>query len=354
MSTTEAFGKFKGKHLDSSNVDFSDKIRRSNKKQGYVSWTRGEYELAGEGEAETVEQKFQRLNVEVKHLLDELDELKEKSDKSKDEKASLVSLAKQTTMLQDQLATMKLEEVLGSEPVQDLQDPRGAAKAKLLSQLEQLKTERKPAPDAAKESKGSKDDVLYELMMKPSTSAMEDQKRLAVFESRLEALEKVLGSGDKMSVLSVETNTKNVTAAVSVLNARLALLDPGHLDHVEGRLAALIQKMNTVAEKKAAAEDAEKSNKIAELYEMVTANQGVASALPEIVDRLDSLQSLHNHALQFSKTLTQLDTVQEKLELSLAGNQKLLEETQKKFTDNLDTVKKNFDSIDQRLNKLQK
>ena len=64
------------------------------------------------------------------------------------------------------------------------------------------------------------------------------------------------------SVLSVETNTKNVTAAISVLNSRLGLLEPSHLEHVEGRLAALLQKLNSISEKKAALEDSEKNNKV--------------------------------------------------------------------------------------------
>ena len=63
-------------------------------------------------------------------------------------------------------------------------------------------------------------------------------------------------------MLSVETNTKNVTAAISVLNSRLGLLEPSHLEHVEGRLAALLQKLNSISEKKAALEDSEKNNKV--------------------------------------------------------------------------------------------
>ena len=156
------------------------------------------------------------------------------------------------------------------------------------------------------------------------------------------------------SVLSVETNTKNVTSAISVLNSRLSLLETTHLDHIEGRLAALLQKLTSVSEKKAALEDSEKNNKIAELYEMVTANQAVAVALPEVVDRLDSLQSLHDQALQFSKTLVQLDALQQKLEVNLSNNGKTLEETRSKFATNLETIQQNFDSIDQRLNKLKK
>ena len=87
---------------------------------------------------------------------------------------------------------------------------------------------------------------------------------------------------------------------------------------------------------------------------MVTANQSVASALPEVVDRLDSLQALHEQSLQFSKTLLQLDNLQQKLQNSLQNNEKVLEDTQAKFSHNLETIQKNFDAMDQRLNKLKK
>ena len=87
---------------------------------------------------------------------------------------------------------------------------------------------------------------------------------------------------------------------------------------------------------------------------MVTANQSVASALPEVVDRLDSLQALHEQSLQFSKTLLQLDNLQQKLSTNLSSNEKILQDTQAKFSHNLETIQKNFDAMDQRLNKLKK
>jgi len=354
ISSNEAHAKFKGKQLDTENVDFSDKIRRS-KQKGYIAWT-GDFELAGEGEKETLEQKYQRLNCDVRQLMDELENLKE-SGAEKVGNQSLIGLAKQTALLQDQLAGMKLEEYLGSAPVKDLQDPSGSTKRKLLTQIEQLKASKADTANTDKKVTPSSGDsqVMYELMMKPDTSKMEERQKLAIFESRLEALEKVLGpSEQKMSVLSVETNTKNVTAAISVLNSRLALLEPSHLEHVEGRLAALLQKLNSISEKKVALEDSEKNNKVAELYDMVTANQAVASALPDVVDRLDSLQALHDQALQFSKTLVQLDSLQQKLESNLSTNQKTLEETKTKFSENLGTIQQNFDTIDQRLTKLKK
>ena len=45
----------------------------------------------------------------------------------------------------------------------------------------------------------SSSSVLYELLMKPETSKLEDQRRVADLERRLEAIEKAVGaSADKM------------------------------------------------------------------------------------------------------------------------------------------------------------
>jgi len=75
-------------------------------------------------------------------------------------------------------------------------------------------------------------------------------------------------------------------------------------------------------------------------------------ALPELVDRLDSLQLLHEKALGFSKAMTQLDSVQQKLDDNLASNQKLLKETQSKFSENLSNIQNNFNHIENRLSAL--
>ena len=95
------------------------------------------------------------------------------------------------------------------------------------------------------------------------------------------------------SDLSMETNQKSVTGAIEVLSSRLSLLAPSHLDHVEGRLAALLQKMNTISERKAVIEDAEKQAKVSELYDLCMKTEAESVVLPKIVDRLDSLQTLH-------------------------------------------------------------
>ena len=95
----------------------------------------------------------------------------------------------------------------------------------------------------------------------------------------------------------METNQKTVTGAMQVLNSRLNLLSPSHLDHVEGRLAALLQKMSNVADKKAVLDDAEKQSKISELYDVCMKAEANAVVLPNIVDRLESLQTLHDQGM---------------------------------------------------------
>ena len=65
-----------------------------------------------------------------------------------------------------------------------------------------------------------------------------------------------------------------------------------------------------------------------------------------------NLDVLSVSASQFSKALTQLDTVQQKLDSSLGSNQKILVETQTKFSENLSNIQKNFENIEERLSAL--
>ena len=191
VSANEAFGKFKGKHLSSENVDFSDRLRPSTKKKGYIAWS-GEFELAAQGESETPLQKYQRLNCEVRELLEELETAK-KADRAKE--GDLTNTAKKVSGLQEELAKLKLEEALGSEAIKDLQDPSNAANAKLMAHLERLKKGPKKADGSAKSTDATKgDQVTYELMMKPEASKLEAKEMVAKFDKRLEALEKALGA----------------------------------------------------------------------------------------------------------------------------------------------------------------
>ena len=352
IAASDAFGKFKGK-IGPTNVGMPGK-------KGH--W-HGEYELVGSGSGtkgtETPLQKYQRINCEVRELLEEIETAKNlAAENSSSEKhaQSLVGIATQTNQLQDQLSKLKLEEMLGSDMIKKLDDPRGTAKEKLISQLQAV-SEPKNDGGNVKSKSVSKDDskVMYELLMKPNVSNLEDHVQIAEIEKRLESLEKVISaSPDKLSTLSIETNQKNVFGAVDVLNTKLSLLNPSNLDHIEGRLSALLQKMNIVVDQKGVVDDAEKQGKIEELYDLCVKGEANSVVLSDVVDRLDALQSLHENALQFTKAISQLDTVQQKLEMNLAGNGAMLKETQTKFTENISNIQNNFDNLEKRLDNLKK
>ena len=110
--------------------------------------------------------------------------------------------------------------------------------------------------------------------------------------------------------------------------------------------------MNSVVDQKGIVEDAEKQGKIEELYDLCVKGDANSVVLSDVVDRLDALQSLHENALQFTKAISQLDTVQQKLEMNLSGNGAMLKETQTKFQENILNIQNNFDNLEKRIDNL--
>lgn len=63
--------------------------------------------------------------------------------------------------------------------------------------------------------------------------------------------------------MSLDTQHKSLVEVAQQLNAKANLLDSAQLDHIEGRLTALSQKVDSINEKTASApEDAERNQKV--------------------------------------------------------------------------------------------
>lgn len=70
-------------------------------------------------------------------------------------------------------------------------------------------------------------------------------------------------SCDSQARLSLDTQHKSLVEVAQLLSAKASLLDSAQLDHIEGRLTALAQKMDSINEKTAATpEDAERNQKV--------------------------------------------------------------------------------------------
>lgn len=75
--------------------------------------------------------------------------------------------------------------------------------------------------------------------------------RVAELEGRLHRLESILGSSsDKLTRLSSATSKDTLLETAQYLSATASLLDSAQLDHIEGRLSCLQQKLDAIAEKK--------------------------------------------------------------------------------------------------------
>jgi len=94
--------------------------------------------------------------------------------------------------------------------------------------------------------------------------------------------------------------------------------------------------------------------KVNELYELVKKWDTCVDSLPLIVDRLYTLQELHQQAMEFSASLKALESAQNELGQNIGGHSQLLTEVQKTFAVNIDAIKSNIDVLGNRIDALSK
>ncbi|CAG9766653.1 unnamed protein product [Ceutorhynchus assimilis] len=346
ITTDEAYSKFKGKFLDSSGADFSDSITKKISR-GYDARS-GDWELAGAREKETPIQKYQRLQCEMSELLEEVNNLNKNPDTNKLDCLVPTEQVEQSLKL---LADLKLEETLGEELIAKMSDPEGAQLQKLLAQLQQFKQSINEEPGSQKPNEA--DGIVYQFTYRPEQAKLKQTARVADLESRLHRLESVIGaSSDKLSRLTTATNKGSLLEVAQYLSATASLLDSSQLDHIEGRLSALSQKLQEIADKKSVLQhDEEKDKMILELYEQVK-NQNIDKILPQTIERLKSLEALHNKATEFCKTLTQMELAQSEINSNVQNNKTLLQGVQESFAMNLNEINQTVMSLDARIKAL--
>lgn len=120
---------------------------------------------------------------------------------------------------------------------------------RLLSQLEQFKTSAAEKPES--ESTDNSASIVYKFNYRPEQARLQQASRVSELERRLHRLETVLGaSSDKLSRLSQLTSKDNLMDTAQHLSATASMLDSAQLDHIEGRLTALNQTLDAIAEKR--------------------------------------------------------------------------------------------------------
>jgi len=365
VTASEAFQSFKGKKIETGNADFSDQIGRPRHTGFHIP--RSEFEILGEGAGvkETPDQRFQRLQHEIRELAEDISLIKENISAEGGMTAqnlSAVALTRQVEYLQQQMTDLGLDRQLEGAGV-NLADPQGALQKRLMMELDGFKSvPAKSSGDKAKPAAATGaaaadgDHVTYQLYYRPEQAKFSNTARVAELEQRLERLESLMGnSPEKITALNADLATKSLLMAISTLAARTKLLDPSHLDQVEARLGAVQQRLAQVAERKDAIEvQTGKSTKISELYDIVKKWEPMAESLPHIVDRLTALQQLHEQAMQFSQALTHLETAQNQINTHLRSHSDLVKQVQTAFSENMTAVMANSEALGNRVKALNK
>ncbi|XP_037032946.1 dynactin subunit 2 [Bradysia coprophila] len=332
ISTKDSFNKFKGKYL-TGHVDFSDSLSKR-LRTGYDARS-GEWELAGEGEKESPIQKCRRLQCEMDELMQEIVALQTDQTISKEEKESYEAVGTVVTSAKKVLDSLRLEQVLGKEAVASAAD---SEIKKLVSQVEEYK----------------KSGGMAAIQLPAQGNELAQSTRIAQLEHSLHQLESAVGARpEKLSRLASSLGTNTLLDAVQQLATKAALLQPTQLDLIEARLNNLATKMDAIAEKSTATnQDSTRDQKTMELYEIAKRTEPITQILPDMLNRMKALESLHNYATNFSKIIAELEATQQTLTLSIGNNKALLQGVQEAFAVNLENVNKEVTKLEERMKKV--
>jgi len=176
---------------------------------------------------------------------------------------------------------------------------------------------------------------LHKQVDQPNSS-----ETIARLDQRLARLEKVIGPDPlaRRKVLSVGTDSLALVDAVDTLESRRYALAADHLSHVEGRISALVSKLNALKEQKKKVSAAKNVSEVSQLFGSLESRAGIVTVLPDIIERLQDLKELHQNSSNWNSRTSEISTDQEKTETLLSENCKQIESTQKMLSDGLQGV----------------
>ena len=316
---------------DNTDTEEEEKLHLSS-----LSWL-GDLEVgAGEGEKESLIQRFLRLRCEVGELVEELDSMTESS-READTQSQGLSI--QVKTLSKQLESCQL-------------DQDGPAASPGVS-LEALNHQIEAIKNVKDKNQKEVNDGVYELYL----SREEDRVSydMSSLDGRLAVLEKVIGSHSltDRKVLSAPTDDKNLVEAVKVLDGRKSLLNQQHIDHVEGRLSALTFKVNSIGEQKGAVEVANKDDKLNKLDSLVSSQSHLAAGLlPQLVERMELVAQLQEGSKSWQDVVDGVEQRQRETKDVIADTEKQVLDAKEHFDNNLAGIQDNFKLLQKKLQEI--
>ncbi|KAI6656873.1 Dynactin subunit 2-like isoform X1 [Oopsacas minuta] len=338
VGVKDGFEEFKNANIDTSKTDFSQ-IRPTG-----FSLDPWEYELnAGGDRAEGLSERYTRLEREISHLKSDLN--------STDHASERLNLLQRVDGLEQQLSDVKLDKIY-SEHISVARGVQGLDRTLTKNLLDTLHGSKK---EGKEEDKGT---ITYELVLKPDDAKYIQAASLRRLEERLGVLEKIVGGKDdkiRSDLLSSagESQAHSLMSNLTVLQRKCLALDQGVVGNLNQKAGELLQKIEKLKHDKEKQKDTPvENNKIIELFELTKRWDGTASALPDVLERLQTLKSLHESAAGFNLTLNHLEQRQRDVSESLVTNQEVLRQVSGTLEANMERIQHNFDNINKRIDAL--
>mmetsp|Transcript_113147 Transcript_113147/g.292663 ORF Transcript_113147/g.292663 Transcript_113147/m.292663 type:complete len:376 (-) Transcript_113147:227-1354(-) len=316
---------------------------------------RTEYEAYGASNLrgfEPPEQRLSRLTAEVADLI-KLTESQKSQEAAKN--AAGASIGGDPAAVQAELRV--LEQRLGglardgvgavrSADAQTSAVGSGATAGSLAVQLERL-----AAGGGATFSAGSGEGrVTYEISYAPTASSVSDESKIAALENTVAGIEKQLGVFDQGCPFA------DLQTATMQVQRRISSLDSQKIDAIRSGVHKTMSEVDAVLQKRSELEgvsaDPDLDRKANELFEFCHRWNAVAPSLPTIVQRLQSLQALHQESSSFTSRLAALETQQEELAKLLETTNTAVEELGTTLQSNMAIVRDSMRALEEKVTKV--
>jgi dynactin-2 len=333
----DAYKRFQDKSLTVSGADFSGTASG----KGYQSY--GQWGLTQQRDEETPLEKYRRLQIEVQELQQTFENMTIPADESSKQTFGDIDLKDVCSEMKS--LDSKLKQIDCDSCVDGL--IANTAGTKTLSQLEQS-LRPAAAPDTKPKSgpAGSSNAVMYELSYPADAGTSLSLHQL---EERVRSLEQLLGSGDKVSLLSGATGATTICETVRQVSRKVMLMDPAQLDQLDARLNTILEKVSSIADRKSAVDDLEQESRVNEVIQLIRETEGQRSALPAIAARLSSLSELEEQAIQFSGAISYIDSLQRQTTRDLVSSQEDLNKVRESLNQNMSLFRQAVESFEKRL-----
>lgn len=218
-------------------------------------------------------------------LMQDIVDMNRKKEISKEYKENYEAVSVVVNNAKKVLDSLRLEKVLGTEMAASTSE--GEVK-RLLNQVEDF------------QMKNNDSVVTKNRLAIDCAERLKQTKRIAELEARLHNIETLIGSSHQAEKLSrlASTMDTNGTLIDSVQNitTKAALLQPSQLDQIEIRIATLATQLNTINGKcTTLGRNTEMDDKIQELYAIAKKTEPLAKILPNVLQRMETLEQLHNY-----------------------------------------------------------